>query len=121
MNRSELHKLRKTLSQNEETTMLLDHIGDCLKQMDKLVKYRLTESELKLVDEIEERTSTNYEVDNDRYICVSNLICIIYDLWCEIEHLEEEYEDLENDLRDNYEPRYKTPYEEYGVSEKDFY
>lgn len=54
------------------------------------------------------------------YIEEETIVDMIKDLLCEIGNKEETIEDLENDIRNNYEPKNIDPYEEYGVSEKDF-
>ena len=41
------------------------------------------------------------------------------DMFCEIDSLEEKIEDMEQDIRDNYKPI--SPYEMYGVNERDFH
>lgn len=45
---------------------------------------------------------------------------IIEELVSELEHKEEELSDLQNDIENNYELKRIDPYEEYGVSERDF-
>lgn len=52
---------------------------------------------------------------------IESLEAKIEDLEGDVKHWKEEYDDLERDLYDNYVPRFKDKYEEYGVSEKDFY
>lgn len=46
---------------------------------------------------------------------------MIKDLLCEINNREESIENLQNNIRNNYEPKKFDPYYEYGVSEKDFH
>lgn len=52
------------------------------------------------------------------YIDVDKIICWMDELNGEIEHLKEEYEDLENDLESNYKPI--SAWEMSGMSERDF-
>ena len=68
-------------------------------------------------------TLSNYEIkwfnkdNHDGYIEEETLLYIIEDLICEAEHWKEQYEDLEQDLQDNYRP---IPYaEQVGISDKD--
>ena len=62
-----------------------------------------------------------FDAENiDGYIDEENLLSIIKDLIVEYHRKEEQLDDLEQDLRDNYEPRRYDPYEEFGVSPRDF-
>lgn len=81
-----------------------------------------------LYEKVSKKTMTNYKPLYDKdpdidYVIVfeDGVNGMLDDLLYEIEYLEEKYEDLKNDLEDNYVPRYKDKYEEYGVSKKDFY
>ena len=66
--------------------------------------------EKELYDKVCEITMTGYEeiIDNPgaKYIYASGytMISIIEDLMYEIDRLQEKYEDLEQDLEDNYKP-----------------
>lgn len=66
--------------------------------------------EKELYDKVCEITMTGYEeiIDNPgaKYIYASEytMISIIEDLMYEIDRLQEKYEDLEQDLEDNYKP-----------------
>lgn len=53
-------------------------------------------------------------------LTADDLIEIIEELVNEVEHREDKIKDLENDIENNYELKNISPYEEYGVSEKDF-
>ena len=56
--------------------------------------------------------------ENKDLVSIGDLISVIEDLDSEIEHWKEKYEDLEEDLRENYKP---IPYaEQVGVSDRDF-
>lgn len=51
-------------------------------------------------------------------ISVEELLGIMEDLYFEKERLEEKIEELEQDIKENYKPI--SPYELYGVNERDF-
>lgn len=82
--------------------------------------YKLDEKKLETINKVSDITSTDYELLGN-FVPVDSLICIIDDLLYEIDHLQEKYKDLEKDIEENYELKPFNPYEEYGVSEKDFY
>lgn len=69
---------------------------------------RLSEEEQRIIDDVKKRTITDYEQIGE-FIPVDSFISIIEDLMCEIERLEERYEDSENDKESNY--RHLTPAE----------
>lgn len=52
-------------------------------------------------------------------ITIDNLIAIIEELDSELKYQEERYEELENNLHNNYEPI--SPYRLYGINERDFH
>ncbi len=79
--------------------------------------YLLDEKELKIFKEIEEKTITNYEIENN-LLPLENVIGIVEDLLSEINSLNEKLEDLENDVRENYRPIPVA--EQYGISDEDF-
>ena len=54
----------------------------------------------------------------DNFLPSENIVSIFEDLIYEIDRLEEKYEDLEADLRDNY--RAIPVSEQYGISDRDF-
>ena len=54
-------------------------------------------------------------------ISIEDLIDCIEDLDGEVERLKEQIEDITEDRDENYIPRFRDKYEEYGISEKDFY
>lgn len=68
-------------------------------------------------------TNTDYEglVLNDDlfYVESKSVESMFQDMFCEIDSLEEKIEDMEDNIRDNYRPI--SPYEMYGVSERDFH
>ena len=71
------------------------------------------------IKEIEELTMTDYDAKLG-YIHSDNLESMIDDLLYEIHNLQDKVRDLENDIENNYEAKKFDPYEEYGVSRKDF-
>lgn len=80
------------------------------------MQIKLTDEKIK---EIEELTSTDYEfVDN--VLPLESVEPLIDDLLTEIHKLQSKVKDLENDIENNYELKRIDPYEEYGVSERDF-
>lgn len=68
-------------------------------------------------------TNTDYEgivLSDDLFYVEPEVIESMFeDMFCEIDSLEEKIEDMEQDIKDNYKPI--SPYEMYGVSERDFY
>lgn len=82
------------------------------------MQYKLNVDELEIMKKVTSITMVDYEIEND-YIPVDSFISAIEDLICEIHNQEERYEDLEQNIRDNY--RQLSPAEMYGISDKDFY
>lgn len=92
MNQKEISDTIKGLRENQKTALkLLDE--------NVLLKYEMQT----LKKTIEEKDNKIDELEN------------------EIENWKEKYDDLEKNIEDNYVLRYKDKYEEYGVSERDFY
>lgn len=56
---------------------------------------------------------------NKDLITVEDLLGVIEDLDSELENKKIEYEELENNLHENYKPI--SPYQLYGINEKDFH
>ena len=83
----------------------------------------LNEEELKLIEEIVKITDVDYELKGN-FIPTDNLLIALKDMLWEYHNKEEELkgkiDDLEYDLENNYELKRFDPYEEYGVSPKDF-
>lgn len=79
--------------------------------------YLLNEKELKIFKEIEEKTITNYKIENN-LLLLENVMGIVEDLLSEINSLNKKLEDLENDVRENY--RSIPVAEQYGISDEDF-
>lgn len=71
---------------------------------------RITQDEFDIISKASEITLTDYEIkwtdpDNlEGYIDPEDLLVIIQDLICEIEHKEEEIEDIKQDIESNYKP-----------------
>ena len=78
--------------------------------------YKIEEEKLKEITRI---TMGDYEAKLN-YIPSENIINIIEDLLCEIHNMEEKIKDMEQDIENNYELKNVNPYEEYGISERDF-
>ncbi len=57
-------------------------------------------------------------IDKD-LISINDLLGIIQDLYYENERIKEEFEDFKRQVEDNYKPL--SPYELYGISERDFH
>lgn len=73
-----------------------------------------------LIEKIEKITMTDYEVINNEAGClipVENIEAVLEDLLLEIEARGEKYEDLKNDIKENYELKKFDPYIEYGINE----
>lgn len=83
---------------------------------------KLEEYDLREIESMEKKIGKCkvLKFGDESYIEVDELMGMIEDLNYECDKLKEEKEDLERDLEDNYVPRYKDKYEEYGVSPRDF-
>jgi hypothetical protein len=68
-------------------------------------------------DCIREETLERMGINKD-ILSIEDLLVVLEELYADKERLEEELEDLKQDVRDNYKPI--SPYEMYGVSERDF-
>lgn len=84
----------------------------------------VNENNYDVFEKVHKETLTDYEIkwfnakNIDGYIDEECLLCMIEDLLYEVEHWKEKYEDLEQDLQDNYRP---IPYsEQVGISDRDF-
>lgn len=78
--------------------------------------YKLDREEYRLCKNVEKITNSDYDVDNG-FISSDNLIGALEELLSEYENLQERYNDLENDLEENYKP---IPID-LGLSDRDFY
>lgn len=68
--------------------------------------------------QVEEITDVDYELND--YIPEDTLVTMIEDLVNEYYVLEEKYEDLKEDMEENYVFNNKNPYNEYGLNERNF-
>lgn len=82
--------------------------------------YKLDTNEYRTIMKIQELTNTDYEVLGN-LIPVDSLMSCIDELLTEVERLQGKVKDLEDDIEQNYELKRTSLYEEYGVSERDFY
>lgn len=58
----------------------------------------------------------NYDV-----VSIDEICGLVEELDYQIGILEEKIKDMEDDIEEFYEPKKFNPYEEYGISERDFY
>ena len=76
-----------------------------------------------IYERISNATSTDYGAKtlDEEYVYLDEygIESMFEDMFCEINDLEEKIEDMEDNIRDNYRPI--SPYEMYGVNEKDFH
>ena len=75
---------------------------------------KIDEAALKKIEDI---TMYDFEAEGS-FLPADNVIEIIEDLLLEIDRLQEKYEDLEQDLEENYKPIPAS--EQYGISDRDF-
>ena len=75
---------------------------------------KIDESALKKIQEI---TMTDYAAEGS-FLPSDAINDIIEDLLLEIDRLQEKYEDLEQDIEENYKPIPVS--EQYGISDRDF-
>lgn len=57
---------------------------------------------------------------NYDFVSIDELCGLVEELDYQIEVLEEKVKDMEDDIEQFYEPKKFNPYEEYGISERDF-
>lgn len=72
--------------------------------------YKLSDDEKKIIKKVQERTITEYDIQND-FINVEHIMYMVEDLLNEIDRLEEELEEEIQDKNDNYR---KLSYSEMG-------
>lgn len=72
--------------------------------------YKLSDDEKKIIKKVQERTITEYDIQND-FINVEHIMYMVEDLLNEIDRLEEEKEEIIQERNDNYRP---LSYEEMG-------
>ena len=80
--------------------------------------HKLIELELKTVKKVEEITFGDYRRDG-KYVPVEELFSMIEDLLIELDRAEEKYNDLEEEVRENYRPI--SVAEQVGYRVEDFY
>ena len=72
--------------------------------------YKLSDDEKEIIKKVQERTITEYDIQND-FINVEHIMYMVEDLLNEIGRLEEELEEEIQDKNDNYR---RLSYEEMG-------
>lgn len=72
--------------------------------------YKLSDEEKEIVKNVQKRTITEYDIQND-FVGVQDLMYMIEDLLNEIDRIEEEKEEIIQDRNDNYK---RLSYEEMG-------
>lgn len=82
--------------------------------------FKVTDDELKTIEEVAELTGGDYEVMGN-FVPVEKMLDMVGDLLCEIHKSDEKIKDMEQDIENNFEPKNINPYEELGISERDFY
>lgn len=63
--------------------------------------YKLSDDEKEIIKKVQERTITEYDIQND-FINVQHIMYMVEDLLNEIDRLEEELEEEIQDKNDNY-------------------
>lgn len=81
--------------------------------------YKVTDDELKTLEEVAELTSSDYEIMGN-FVPVDKMLDMVKDLICEIHRSDEKIKDMEQDIENNYEVKNIDPYEELGLSRGDF-
>lgn len=88
---------------------------------------KIDESNYETFRKVEKLTEVDYDINWEDAeningtISVESLYYMVEDLIYELERQKEKYEELEEDLKENYEPKPFDPYEEYGINENDFH
>ena len=72
--------------------------------------YKLSDDEKEIIKNVQGRTITEYDLQND-FIAVQDMMYMIEDLLNEIDRIEEEKEEIIQDRNDNYK---RLSYEEMG-------
>lgn len=78
--------------------------------MKEKMYYKLSDDEKEIIKKVQERTITEYDIQND-FINVEHIMYMVEDLLNEIDRLEEELEEEIQDKNDNYR---RLSYEEMG-------
>ena len=82
------------------------------------MKYELNDRELEYINQLKEITLTDYEVKGNQ-IPIENFVPMVEDLLTEYHNLEEKYNDLKQEMYNNYKPGESDPYELY-ISRSEF-
>ena len=88
---------------------------------------KVDESNYDLFQRVSKATGTDYDIkwfdaeDIDGYIDADNVLAMLEDLLYELGSAQEMIDDIKNDVEENYQPIPFNPYDEYGVSERDFH
>lgn len=79
------------------------------------------EKQMETLSKVSKITGVDYDgLEYGQDITIESLFDALADMICECHNKEEQVDDMIQDINDNYEPRKINPYDEYGVSEKDF-
>lgn len=87
----------------------------------------VNESNYDTLQKVMDITDTDYEItwrdaENIKgYIDQSEIVDMLNDLLKVIERLNVKYEEFEEDVRENYQPKPFDPWEEYGISPNEFH
>ena len=80
----------------------------------------IAENDMASFKEIEDMSIADYDIKGN-LVSVDSLYSMVLDLLNEVHIQQEIREDLEEDMRENYEPKKFDPYLEYGLHENDFH
>ena len=81
--------------------------------------YELSGDEMEMFNDISRITNTEYSRRED-LIRVDTILSALQELLMKYNSLDYEYEEFKNYIDGNYEKKEINPYEEHGVSERDF-
>lgn len=65
--------------------------------------YKLNQDNLELIEYLSNATGVNYELEGDMFP-MESFIPLLKDLKCQLENDKEKYEDLKENLKNNYRP-----------------
>lgn len=85
----------------------------------RIMYVKLDEYDMKMLKEASELANEKYKIEGD-FIEVEELFGVIETLMYAVDDWKFKYEELENDLEENYELKSFDPYDEYGISQSDF-
>ena len=75
--------------------------------------------ENELIETVEKITDIDYEKQGDM-LSADEIVSMLKDLIYEVSKRDEKFEDLEEEMKECYEPKRFDPYDFYGVNERDF-